>query len=460
MRSLFSKITLAFIVVSLVGAGLAAIIVQQRTRTAFDRFLFDQNIEQVVAILSIYYQSTSSWEGVSSVIQQIPIGRPDVNDFVPHGDLPGNPGDQFRFPYVLVDADGRLVYGITPNNQQSFSKSELKRGMQIVLNGETIGWLLSARDLAEWERDSPQGTFLTTVSQAIIFSAIGAIMVSLILGAVLARSLTNPLRELAAATRKVAQGVLGYQVVIHSKDEIGQLAESFNLMSADLDKSSRLRKQMTADIAHDLRNPLSILLGYTEALSDGKLEGTLEMYETMHTSAGQLSRLVDDLRTLSLADAGELPIQCQRVGPVTLLEQARAAYASLAEARGVALQVQAAEDLPQVEVDPERMAQVFANLVTNALRYTPAGGQIELSAWSETGSVLLAVRDNGSGIAPEDLPHVFDRFYRGDKSRVNNGDAGLGLSIAKSLVTAMGGEISVESKPGEGATFTIKLPGI
>ncbi len=454
MRSLFAKITLAFVLVSLVGAGLAVLIIQQRTRTAFDRFLFDQNIEQVAAALADYYQAQGGWGNLESVLVQIPDTNPGRPDNHP---LDGR-GDVVRLPYLLADVDGRLVYGRLPNDQQTVSSAELRTGIPIEVDGNTVGYLLSARALVDWERSSPQGIFLSTINQAILIGAIGAMLVSLVLGGLLARSLTSPLHALAEATRRVAQGALGIQVPVRSNDEIGQLTGSFNRMSADLEQSNRLRKQMTADIAHDLRNPLSILLGYTEALSDGKLSGTTEIFDTMHNSAGQLSRLVDDLRTLSLADAGELPIQPQATPPAAMLERARQSYSAKAEAQGVALQVSAAEDLPTVNVDPERMAQVLGNLVSNALRYTPTGGLIELSANQEGKQVLLRVRDNGAGIAPQDLPNVFNRFYRGDTSRQNNGDAGLGLTIAKSLVTAMGGQIGVESHLGEGATFTMRFP--
>jgi signal transduction histidine kinase len=451
MRTLFAKITLAFVLVSLVGAGLAVLIIQTSTRSAFDRFLFDQNIDQVTAALAEYYTAEGGWGNLESVIVQLP--RLD----------PGGPGgdqhnDSFRLPYLLVDANGILVSGRAPNDQQVFPEKELKRGVAIEVNSQVVGYLINPRSMVAWERESPQGIFLSTVNQAILIGALGAILASLLLGAVLARSLTRPLHELAEATRRVAQGALGIQVPVRSNDEIGQLTGSFNRMSADLDQSNKLRKQMTADIAHDLRNPLSILLGYTEALSDGKLTSSPEIFDTMHDSAGQLSRLVDDLRTLSLADAGELPIQPQPVAPAALLERARAAYAAQAEGRGIRLSVAASDNLPEITVDPERMAQVFANLVANALRYTPSGGLIELSAGQEAGQVWMAVRDTGSGIAPEDLPNVFNRFYRGDRSRQNNGDAGLGLTIARSLVTLQGGEIAVESTPGQGTQFTMRFP--
>jgi signal transduction histidine kinase len=214
---------------------------------------------------------------------------------------------------------------------------------------------------------------------------------------------------------------------------------------------------MTADIAHDLRNPLSIILGYTEALSDGKLHGSPDIYDTLHGQARHLSRLVDDLRTISLADAGKLPINFQRVASRKLLERTVAAYASRAEEKHISFHIQSEPDLPEIEVDPDRMAQVLGNLVSNALRYTPEGGLLELSAKLMDNQVAIVLSDNGCGISPEDIPNIFTRFYRGDSSRQHTGDVGLGLSIVKSLVEAQGGSIGVESKPGKGTTFIIRF---
>jgi signal transduction histidine kinase len=218
---------------------------------------------------------------------------------------------------------------------------------------------------------------------------------------------------------------------------------------------------MTADIAHELRTPLSLILGYTESLSDGKLPATQETFDLMHDEAQHLSRLIDDLRTLSLAEAGELPLTRRPVDPGSLLERAKVAHVPEAQRQGVAIRVEAPEDLPQIEVDPGRLAQVLENLMSNALLYTSDGGQIALSAEAGGDTVYLRVRDNGVGIAPEDLPFIFDRFYRADKSRRRHGgESGLGLAIAKSFVEAHGGSISVESVPGGGTTFTIALPSV
>jgi two-component system sensor histidine kinase BaeS len=202
-----------------------------------------------------------------------------------------------------------------------------------------------------------------------------------------------------------------------------------------------------------------VILGYTEALNDGKFVGDPAIYGILHDEAQQLSRLIDDLRMLSLADAGELPLQRQVTPPHDLLERTAAAHRVKAEEKGIRLTVAAAADLPRVTVDPERMQQVLGNLVSNALRYTPTGGEIALRGGVKDGKVTLHVQDSGSGIKADDLPYIFERFYRGDRSRNSNtGESGLGLPIAKSLVEMHGGAITVGSQVGQGTTFTILLP--
>lgn len=460
MTSLNLKITLAFIIVSLVGVVLAGILVQQVTRSAFDRFLFDQDKDAILSLLTQHYQNEGDWHNLKNAYRQYLSSRirPPAS---PHFEntFKGLTA-LFQIPYVLVDTNGYVVFGRPLRIEQPVSPVELQKSIPLEVNGQTVGWLLEPRSPFQWEQNTPQGTFLTTLNRVVMFSALGALALAVLLGGILARSLTRPLRELSAATQVVAKGELGYQVEVRSKDEIGQLADSFNLMSTDLAKANQLRKQTTADIAHDLRTPLSVILGYTEALSDGKLTGSPEVYTTLHQVAQHLSHMVDDLRTLSLADAGELAINLQKISPAALLERTAAAYRPQAQEKDVSLQVKAEADLLMIDVDPERMAQVLGNLVSNALRYTSPGGWIELSASIDQGDVVLAIQDNGSGIAPEDIPYVFTRFFRGDKSRQQNGEAGLGLTISKSLVEAQGGIITVESELGQGTTFTIRFPSM
>jgi signal transduction histidine kinase len=299
------------------------------------------------------------------------------------------------------------------------------------------------------------------VNQAIMLGALGAITVALLIGIFLARTISRPIRELTTATQMVAQGELGHQVPVRRKDELGELAVSFNQMSADLARSTELRRQMTADVAHELRTPLSLIMGYAEGLSEGKLEGTPETFDVLYDESLHLNRLVDDLRTLSLADAGELSLNRRLVCPQTLLKRAATVYAAQAREQDVSLKVEAENDTAEIKVDPDRMAQVLGNLVRNALRYTPAGGEIVLSADQYPRSVTLCVRDTGAGIAPDSLPHIFDRFYRADESRhQENGESGLGLAIARSIVEAHGGTISAVSTLGAGTTFRIELPAL
>ncbi len=440
MRSLTLKLTLAFLVVGLLGALPVALFVRQRTERAYDQFVRERD-QQVVTELTAYYRRFNSWNGITGVR----LGR----------DGPG----AWRLPIVVIAANGEVVLGDNHHAVgEQASAADIARGTPIIVDGTTVGYLLSGPDGPASGPPPRELAFLERIQEAITYSAIGATALALVLGVLLARTLTQPLRELTAATQAVAKGALGQQVVVRSRDELGTLASSFNHMSADLAHASTLRRQMTADIAHDLRTPLSVILGYTEALRDNKLPAEQDIFDTMHLEAQHLQRLIDDLRTLSLADAGELPLTRQPLAPQALLERAASAHRAHAQAQGVTLAVETALVLPAVNVDGERMAQVLGNLLSNAVRYTPAGGTITLAADARDGAVQLRVQDTGSGIAPDDLPHVFERFYRADAARQQDGSSGLGLAIAKGIVEAHGGTIAVASTPGAGTTFTITLP--
>ena len=273
------------------------------------------------------------------------------------------------------------------------------------------------------------------------------------------RSVVKPIRLTVEMLKDIAEGEgdLTRRIDIVRNDELGELAKSFNQMSLDLARSNQARRQMTADIAHDLRSPLSVILGYTEALSEGKIEGTLEVFDVLHQEAQHLSYLIDDLRTLSLADAGELSLNLQPVAPQELLQDVARSYQQQAQEKAIVLRVDASGNVPQVNVDPNRMTQVLSNLVSNALRYTPEGGEIVLGSSFTEDTVTLYVQDNGVGIKEQDLPHIFHRFYRGDNSRQHNGKTGLGLAIVKSLVEVQGGSVSVESTPGIRTIFNVRL---
>lgn len=448
MRSLTWRLTLAFLLVGVIGAVSVAVLIGVRTRAEFDNFVGANERAELVTLLSEYYELHGTWAGVSAVATQSP-------------EL-----DRYIRAMVLADARGKVVVG---NNRYQSGKplpdQALNISTPIKVADEVVGYVLLASGPSGGPpsggqgRPRPEDDFLERVAWITAASAGVAALIALLLGGLLARTLAQPIRELTAATRALARGQLEQKVTVRSQDELGDLAAAFNQMSADLARASQLRKQMTADLAHDLRTPLSILRGYTEGLRDGRLQASAKTYAIMHGEVEHLQRLVEDLRLLSLADAGELTLNLRAVDPRALLERTGLAYFMQAEKQGVTLQVDAPEDLPAIVVDTDRMTQVLNNLVSNALRHTPKG-QVALTAQAENGQVRLRVSDTGQGIAPEDLPFVFDRFYRADKARQRDegkpdNTTGLGLAIAKAIVEAHRGVLAVASTLGQGTTFTI-----
>ena len=301
-------------------------------------------------------------------------------------------------------------------------------------------------------------SFLYRTNLALLYAALGASALALLLGIVLARAITHPIRDLTKAIRAVAGGDLKQNVIVRSKDELGELANAFNQMSTDLDRLVKSRRQMTADIAHDLRNPLTVIGGYVESIHDGVLKPTPERLDAIQTEVQHLKRLVEDLRILSQADAGKLSLHLVAVSIPVLLEQTIQSYRALTVKQKIALKVDAPAGLPEIPADPDRLAQVLGNLITNSMRYTHPGGEITLQAKREAKSVVLTVSDNGKGVPSDALPYIFDRFYRVDDARSGGDESGLGLTIAKSIVEAHGGSVEAESLPGKGTSIKIVLP--
>jgi two-component system sensor histidine kinase BaeS len=448
MHSLALKLALGFLVVGLIGAGLVALLVRRATIEAFDRLLVDQARARYIAGAAAYYERTGSWRGFLQLLRQQRQPPPE-----------GSPEGQAPPPFFpLANENGRVVVPGGPYRLgERVSENDLRRGLPVQVGSQMVGTVLEPQDAPQLTPREER--FLAVLDRVSLRGTLTATVIALIVGILLASTLTRPLRELTAAIRSMAGGELAQEVRVRSEDELGVLTAAFNQMSADLAQANEARRQMTADIAHDLRTPLTVLSGYIESLRDGVLEPTRARFDTMYAEAQHLQRLVDDLRTLSLADAGELPLNRQPTAPEDLLRRLEATYLHAVGQAGIALEVQAEPNLPELDIDPDRMAQVLGNLVNNALRYTPEGGQITLAARSRNGAVTLRVQDTGQGISPDALPHIFDRFYRGDTARQQQeGESGLGLAIARSIVEAHGGTIAAESELGRGTVFAIELP--
>ena len=255
------------------------------------------------------------------------------------------------------------------------------------------------------------------------------------------------------------KGDLTHRVRVQSPDEIGELAHAFNAMADGLTRLERGRRRLVSDVAHELRTPLTNLRGYLEALEDGVVQPTPAIIHALHEEAILLGRLVDDLQELALAESGHLRLVRQPVALAALITQAVQALQPVAADKGVTISTEVAPNLPPTSADPGRIGQVLRNLLDNALRHTPAAGQITVAATLRDTEIVVEVRDTGSGIAPDDLPHIFERFYRADQARARaTGGAGLGLAIVRQLVALHGGRVWAASRPGTGTTFTFTLP--
>jgi two-component system sensor histidine kinase BaeS len=305
----------------------------------------------------------------------------------------------------------------------------------------------------------PEFQFLDHLRRATWQAAIAGVAAAVLLAVLVARYVTAPLRQMSAAAARVGQGDLSQRVPVPSDDEMGRLASAFNAMTADLSRLEESRRHLVADIAHELGTPLSVLQANLEGMLDGLVETSPDRLAALHTQVQLLARLVTDLRDLSLAQAGRLVLDRRPTDLAALVSDAVAVVLPHAVEKGVSIQSRAAEGLPLVQVDRDRIMQVVHNLLDNAIRHTPPGGAITVGLEVSAGETRLTVSDTGPGIPSEDVERVFDRFYRLDGSRSRtSGGTGLGLAIVRSLVEAHGGRVWASSRLGEGTTFIVALP--
>lgn len=456
-RSLWVKLLVSFGLVALVAVGLVAVLANQATTREFQLYVSQgkqMRAEQLVPELAAYYARTGSWAGVDEwltrVNQSQSAGR---GQGLGRGEGPGVVGERLLLAdtdgWVLADSGGDLV-------GERLSDAELALGTPIEVEGRLVGVLLVPA--VEGAHESLEAEFLSQVNRSLLWAGLAAGAVALVLGLLLARQLTAPLRALTQAAHRLATGE-EVQVQVRSRDELGELGQAFNQMACSLARQETLRRNLMADIAHELRTPLTVIRGDLEALLDSVFEPTPEALASLQEETLLLSRLVDDLRALAQAEAGQLRLELQPTDLADLLRGVVASFDLQAESQGQTLELDLPADLPPVVADPQRVRQVVANLVSNALRHAASeGGQVRLSAVRHPRQVQVLVADNGPGISPQDLPQVFDRFWRGYRTRVDG--SGLGLAIARSLVEAHGGRIWVESELGKGSHFYFTLPRV
>jgi signal transduction histidine kinase len=465
MNRLRVQLILAFTLVVLVAVGAIALLILRTTNTQFRRYITHSGMEASgsgLQELVAYYEQRGNWNGVESLLgQAVLVSGPGAGPMPDANWRPGRPGGPLDV--MLADADGKVVYDSAGKAQgRRLKAGEKSQALPITQTdgGQVIGYLLLSVSADPDRMGQLEKQFLDQMQQILITGAALAVGVALAIGALLSRSLTAPLQRLAAAARAVATGDLEHRVRVEGSVEMVEVAQAFNDMTTALGESERQRQRMVADVAHELRTPLTVVQGNLQAILDDVYSLDKAEISRVYDETRLLSRLVDDLRELALADAGQLRLNLHPTDLAQVIHSTNENLAPAAEAQEVILSAQVAGDLPLVQADPDRVAQVLRNLLINAVRHTPSGGSVTVTTSLTQDAVEIAIADTGEGIAPEDLPHIFERFWRADRARARMGGTGLGLSVAQSLVQAQGGRIWVESTLGQGSTFRFTLPTV
>jgi two-component system OmpR family sensor kinase/two-component system sensor histidine kinase BaeS len=456
MNRLWVRLTLAFVAVTLIGVSAVALLTDWSASTQFRQFLIHEQMmapDGLTDVLVGYYQQNGNWNGVAKVFadsQSTPQGRGRGG----MGLMRGGP------PILFADAGGRVVYDeVGTRTGNVLSATDRANAVLVASNGNAVGYLVAGAMRSDTLAPAEQ-SFLNDLRRTLAIAAFIASGLGILFGLVISRALAAPLNDLASAAHAFAGRDWSRRVRVSGTEEVATVAREFNAMADAIQRGEEQRRALVADIAHELRTPLTVVQGNLRAMLDEVYPLEREEIATIYDETRLLSRLVDDLRELALAEAGHLDLKREDVDLGELARASIANFSVAADAQNVLLDSQIIET-PRVDGDSDRIMQIMRNLLANALRNTPSGGRITVSVTPEKNFVRLCIADTGEGIAPLDLPRVFDRFYRGDKSRPRSGSgngSGLGLAIAKSLVEAMGGNILAESELGRGSTFSLVLP--
>jgi signal transduction histidine kinase len=449
MRSLYRRLTITHTLVALLAVLLVALLAGGLIVRAYRKATNELSIQQARAAatrlrgpLAQLYLANSGWDGAATA-----IGR----RLEASGAIDGR--------VVLADNDGRVIFDSAGElaGRQSPPRIRLV-AVPVIARAQTVGSIavLPGADLAT----ATERTFVASLAWIVGLGSLAATAVALLVALLVARQLVRPLQSMTAAARRLAAGQRHDPLPIAADTELAELAQAFNTMAAELGRQEDLRRQMVADIAHELRTPLSVLRLQVESIEDGIVPASPDALGAIDNQLDLLSRLVDDLRLLSLVEAGQLSLSLQAVDPGQAMMRAARAAEARARQGQIELSVAPVGPLPAVRADPQRLAQVLGNLIENAVRYTPAGGRVTLAASAaDPQAVVFSVADTGPGIAPEEQAQIFNRFYRTDRARAREtGGSGLGLAIVQRLVEAQGGSIGLQSRPGHGAVFAITLP--
>ncbi len=444
--SLQLKIFISFLMVVALGIGVVGYLANRATVTEFGHYMRlggGATSQQIAEELAQYYEKHKNWEGVEKTLKEI---------------------SKSGFFLVLMDPQGEVI--ATAGDAEGAQVPLRGKGMMrnryssiVDTKGEVVGQIFVDPTESAFLQTPAEKTYINAVNRSLSWAALLAVSLSVVLSFILSRYISSPLRSLTNAVHAMAEGDLDQEVAARGSKELVELSETFNYLAESLKNIEELRRNMITDIAHELRTPLASLQGYIEGILDGVIKPNKKNLESLHEETTLLSRLVNDLQELSLLEAGQLSLNREPTEIKKLVLQTIKNESPRIKKAGIILKTDLPSKLPLVNVDSDRIKQVLKNLISNALRSTSKGGSIVLEISKINNSVEFSVNDSGKGIGEKDLPFIFERFYRAEKSRQRQaGGAGLGLTISKRLVEAHGGKIWAQSTVGKGTQIHFTLP--
>lgn len=448
-----TKLVTTFLVIGLCVILVITTIVGFSTKVFFVEYVHHQSEVRATQwrdyFEEYYSRNNQSWNGIQKLMSEPAI-------FQAKGFNRGlGPADRI----ILINGQGIVVADSEGNKTIGKAAPELasQNAAEIYLEHKYIGKVILGGSPPPGMVTLEQ-RFFQSVFKATIVASIIAIILAVSLAIQFSRRISIPLVSLTKAARKLAEKDYKYRLFIPAQDEIGTLAKAFNTMAEAIEKNELVRNHLVADIAHELRTPITILRGNLESLQAGVLEPSQEVIVSLHDELLRLSRLINDLQELTLAESGKLLLNYKQINAIELLKKIVNNFKGPATAKDIELKLSVPENEVWMEIDQDRIVQVLANIIGNAIRHTPSGKKIEVELVEIVDRICFTITDSGPGINTADIPYIFDRFYRGSKSRNRlDGGTGLGLAIAKSLVEAHGGSIGVHCPPGEGSIFTVCL---
>ncbi len=466
------KLTALLAALVVVGSAVTLFVVTQITQHHFRDYIADQDAMQarhMAGSFASYFSERGSFSGAEALVERAPRdrrhGERSMMDEMHEmrgsmGDMPMEPAEPERV--VLVEEDGTVAVDTSgaPLTEEIAARAT-EHGVAVMHGEEPVGWVLVG-SMIDDSFGPQQEQFLASVRMAVIVSAMTVSLIALLLGSLFLAGLIRPLRHLTAAAQAVASGDLTVPVTTTADDEIGILADTFRSMHDTLAQAEEERRRMFRDLAHELRTPVTLLRGEIEAMLDGIYPVNADSLHSLHQEIAVLDRLIADVRTVSSMDSPGFSVQRSRTDIDSLLERVRKPFQREAADRGIGIAIETEIGLPEIEVDRERIRQVLANLITNAIRHSETADRITLGARrasAETPGVEITVEDNGKGIPEDERRAVFERLYRVDRARSRStGGSGLGLAVARQIVEAHEGSIAAATADGGGTRVTVFLP--